>query len=77
LDQIAFFDASIGAVIGLIISVYIIHMVRAMSPDMAVQRILALHYKAVRTALYLPYGADFKKHLRSMLDRIGVLNSKA
>ena len=48
-----------------------------MSPDMTVQRILALHYKAVRTALYLPYGADFKKHLRSMLDRIGVLNSKA
>ena len=77
LDQIAFFDASIGAVIGLIISVYIIHIVRAMSPDMVVQRILALHYKAVRTALYLPYGADFKKHLRSMLDRIGVLNSKA
>ncbi|CAD9195318.1 FUSC family protein [Acinetobacter bohemicus] len=77
LDQIAFFDASIGAVIGLIISVYIIHIVRAMSPDMTVQRILALHYKAVRTALYLPYGADFKKHLRSMLDRIGVLNSKA
>ncbi|MEG0195630.1 MAG: FUSC family protein [Acinetobacter sp.] len=77
LDQIAFFDASISAVIGLIISVYIIHIVRAMSPDMAVQRILALHYKAVRTALYLPYGADFKKHLRSMLDRIGVLNSKA
>ena len=77
LDQIAFFDASIGAVIGLIISVYIIHIVRAMSPDITVQRILALHYKAVRTALYLPYGADFKKHLRSMLDRIGVLNSKA
>lgn len=77
LDQIAFFDASIGAVIGLIVSVYIIHIVRAMSPDMVVQRILALHYKAVRTALYLPYGADFKKHLRSMLDRIGVLNSKA
>ncbi|MEG1489086.1 FUSC family protein [Acinetobacter sp.] len=77
LDQIAFFDASISAVIGLIVSVYIIHIVRAMSPDMAVQRILALHYKAVRTALYLPYGADFKKHLRSMLDRIGVLNSKA
>ena len=77
LDQIAFFDASIGAVIGLIISVYIIHIVRVMSPDMAVQRILALHYKAVRTALYLPYGVDFQRHLRSMLDRIGVLNSKA
>ncbi|OTG68801.1 fusaric acid resistance protein [Acinetobacter sp. ANC 4470] len=77
LDQITFFDASIGTVIGPIISVYVIHIVRAMSPDMAVQRILALHYKAVRNALYLSYGADFKKHLRSMLDRIGVLNSKA
>lgn len=77
LDQIAFFDASIASLIGPIISVYVIHLVRAMSPDITVQRILALHYKAVRKALYLPYGAEFKRHLRSMLDRIGVLNSKA
>jgi uncharacterized membrane protein YccC len=77
LDQITFFDASIASLIGPMISVYVIHLVRAMSPDIAVQRILALHYKAVRKALYLPYGADFKRHLRSMLDRIGVLNSKA
>jgi uncharacterized membrane protein YccC len=77
LDQIAFFDASIASLIGPIISVYVIHLVRAMSPDITVQRILAVHYKAVRKALYLPYGADFKRHLRSMLDRIGVLNSKA
>ncbi|OAL79873.1 fusaric acid resistance protein [Acinetobacter sp. SFB] len=77
LNQITFFDASIGSLIGPIISVYVIHLVRAMSPDITVQRILALHYKAVRKALYLPYGAEFKRHLRSMLDRIGVLNSKA
>ena len=76
LDQVAFFDSAIGTVIGPIISVYIIQMVRSMSPDMTVQRILSLHYKAVRNALYLPYGVDFKRHLRSMLDRIGVLNSK-
>ncbi|MGE8561817.1 MAG: FUSC family protein [Acinetobacter sp.] len=77
LDQIAFFDAAIGTVMGPIISVYVIHIVRAMSPDITVQRILALHYKAVRNALYLPYGIGFKRHLRIMLDRIGVLNSKA
>lgn len=77
LDQIAFFDASIASLIGPMISVYVIHLVRAMSPDITVQRILAMHYKAVRKALYLPYGAEFKRHLRSMLDRIGVLNSKA
>lgn len=77
LDQITFFDASIGSLIGPMISVYVIHLVRAMSPDITVQRILAMHYKAVRKALYLPYGAEFKRHLRSMLDRIGVLNSKA
>ncbi|OTG78343.1 fusaric acid resistance protein [Acinetobacter terrae] len=77
LDQITFFDASIASLIGPMISVYVIHLVRAMSPDITVQRILAVHYKAVRKALYLPYGADFKRHLRSMLDRIGVLNSKA
>ena len=77
LDQITFFDASIASLIGPMISVYVIHLVRAMSPDITVQRILAMHYKAVRKALYRPYGAEFKRHLRSMLDRIGVLNSKA
>ena len=77
LDQITFFDASIGSLIGPMISVYVIYIVRAMSPDITVQRILAMHYKAVRKALYLSYGAEFKRHLRSMLDRIGVLNSKA
>ncbi|NNH35100.1 FUSC family protein [Acinetobacter sp. NIPH 2377] len=76
LDQITFFDASIGSLIGPMISVYVIHLVRAMSPDITVQRILAMHYKALRKALYLSYGAEFKQHLRSMLDRIGVLNSK-
>ena len=30
----------------------------------------------MRQAIYLPYGLDFKVHLRSMLDRIGILNSK-
>jgi hypothetical protein len=47
-----------------------------MSPDMTAQRILSQHYKALRQALYLPYGLPFRVHLRSMLDRIGILNSK-
>ncbi|WP_180008048.1 MULTISPECIES: FUSC family protein [unclassified Acinetobacter] len=76
LDQVFFFDASIGTVLGPIISVFIIHLVRAMSPDMTAQRILSQHYKALRQALYLPYGLPFRVHLRSMLDRIGILNSK-
>lgn len=76
LDQVFFFDASIGTVIGPIISVYIIHLVRAMSPDITAQRILALHYKDIRQALYIPYGVNFRIHLRGMFDRIGILNSK-
>lgn len=76
LDQVTFFDASIGTVLGPIISVYVIHLVRAMSPDITAKRILSLHYKAIRQALYLPYGVEFRVHLRSMLDRIGVLNTK-
>jgi len=63
-------------VLGPIISVYVIHLVRAMSPDITAKRILSLHYKAIRQALYLPYGVEFRVHLRSMLDRIGVLNTK-
>ena len=76
LDQVFFFDATIGSVLGPIISIYIIHLVRAMSPEITVQRILSLHYKAIRQALYLPYGVPFRIHLRSMLDRIGILNTK-
>ena len=76
LDQIFFFDASIGTVMGPIIAVFIIHLVRAMSPDITAKRILSLHYKAIRQALYLPYNVDFRFHLRSMLDRIGILNTK-
>ena len=77
LDQVFFFDASIGTVLGPIISIYIIYVVRAMSPDMTAQRILSSHYKAIRQAIYIQYGVEFRIHLRSMLDRIGVLNTKA
>jgi Predicted membrane protein len=77
LDQISFFDAAIGTVIGPIIAVFIIHMIRAMSPDITVQRILAIHNRAIRQALYIPYGVRFRIHLRTMIDRIGVLNTKA
>jgi len=76
LDQVFFFDATIGSVLGPIISIYIIHLVRAMSPEITVQRILSMHYKAIRQALYLSYGVQFRTHLRSMLDRIGILNTK-
>lgn len=77
LDQISFFNAAIGTVIGPIIAVFIIHMIRAMSPDITVQRILAIHNRAIRQALYIPYGVRFRIHLRTMIDRIGVLNTKA
>lgn len=76
MDQITFFDASIATVIGPIIAVCMVQMVRSMSPDITVQRILALHYKAMRESISMPYGTKFRIHLRSMLDRIGVLNTK-
>ena len=47
-----------------------------MSPEVTVRRTLALHYQAIRQALHLPYGVEFRTHLRSMFDRIGVLNTK-
>ena len=76
LDPILFFDATLGTILGPIISVYIIHIVRAISPDMSIQRILSLHYRALKEALYLPYGEQFQRHLRLMFDQIGVLNTK-
>ena len=76
MDQIAYFDFSISTIFGPIISIFVVHVVRSMSPDITVQRILARHYKAMREAIEIPYGLGFRIHLRSMLDRIGVLNTK-
>ena len=76
LEVTSWFDGSMAMVFGPAISIWIMRIVRAMSPDMMAQRILSAHYKAVRKALYLPYGMRFRMHLRGMLDRIGVLNSK-
>ncbi|AXY55553.1 FUSC family protein [Acinetobacter chinensis] len=76
LDQITFFDFSIGTAIGPIISVCVVQMVRSMSPDITAQRMLALHYRDMRHAIRMHYGVQFKTHLRGMLDRIGVLNTK-
>ena len=76
LDQVFFFDASIGTIMGPILAAYIIHLVRAMSPDITAKRILSLHYKDLKQALAIPYGLQFRIHLRGMLDRIGVLNTK-
>ncbi len=76
LDQVFFFDASIGTIMGPIIAVYMIHLVRAMSPDMTAKRILKLHDQAMSQSLSYVYGAEFRVHLRAMLDRIGLLNTK-
>lgn len=76
MDQVAFFDMTIATIIGPIISVFMVHVVRSMSPDMTVQRMLALHDKELRQAIHMPYGTSFRIHLRGVLDRIGVLNTK-
>lgn len=76
LDPLTFFDSPLATVMGPIISVFVIHVVRAMSPEIAVKHILSLHYKSIRQALHLAYGIQFRAHLCSMLDRIGILNTK-
>ncbi|MFW6761792.1 FUSC family protein [Acinetobacter pittii] len=76
MDAVSYLDSSFAMILGVLVSLMVIDVVRAMSPDTSASRILALHYRAMRQAIYLPYGLDFKVHLRSMLDRIGILNSK-
>ncbi|OTG80725.1 FUSC family protein [Acinetobacter sp. ANC 4648] len=76
LDQVMFFDSSIGSILGPIIAIFVIHLVRAMSPDMTAQRMLSAHYKDMRQAIGMNYGLAFRIHLRGMLDRIGLLNTK-
>ena len=75
-DAVLLMDTAMAGVVGPIISILAIYFIRAMSPETSANRILALHYKAMREALFIPYGVQFRIHLRSMLDRIGVLNTK-
>ncbi|MDV7458349.1 FUSC family protein [Acinetobacter baumannii] len=76
MDAVSYLDSSFGMVMGVLVSLVVIDVVRAMSPDTSANRILALHYRAMRQAIYIPYGIEFKVHLRGMLDRVGVLNTK-
>lgn len=76
MDAVSYLDSSFAMILGVLVSLIVIDLVRAVSPDASATRILALHYQAMRQALNMPYGSDFKIHLRSMLDRVGVLNTK-
>ena len=76
LDQVFFFDATIGTIMGPVVAVLIVHMVRAMSPDLTVQHLLSQHYQSIRQAIYMRYDSVFRRHLRVMFDRIGILNTK-
>lgn len=76
MDAVSYLDSSFAMILGVLVSLILIDLVRAVSPDTSATRILSLHYQAMRQALTLSYGIDFKIHLRSMLDRVGVLNSK-
>ncbi|TCM71035.1 putative membrane protein YccC [Acinetobacter calcoaceticus] len=76
MDAVTYFDTSMGMIFGVLVSLIVIDLVRAMSPDTSASRILSLHYRAIQKAITMPYGLDFKVHLRGMLDRIGVLNTK-
>lgn len=76
MDAVSYLDSSCAMVLGVLVSLIVIDLVRAVSPDTSATRILTLHYQAMRQALNLSYGSEFKIHLRSMLDRVGVLNTK-
>ncbi len=76
MDAVSYLDSSFGMILGVLVSLIVINLVRAMSPETSAGRILALHYRAVRSSINMQYGLGFKVHLRSMLDRIGVLNTK-
>ncbi|RLZ08516.1 FUSC family protein [Acinetobacter sp. 2JN-4] len=76
MDAVSYLDSSFAMILGVLVSLIVIDLVRAVSPDTSATRILALHYQAMRQALSMSYGSDFKIHLRSMLDRVGILNTK-
>ena len=76
MDAVSYLDSSFAMVLGVLVSLIVIDLVRAVSPDTSATRILTLHYQAMRQALNLSYGSEFKIHLRGMLDRVGVLNTK-
>ena len=56
MDAVSYLDSSFAMVLGVLVSLIVIDLVRAVSPDTSATRILALHYQAMRQALDLSYS---------------------
>jgi uncharacterized membrane protein YccC len=76
INPLASIDAALAGLVGPIIAILALLYIRAMSPEMSAVRLLAAHYQAMRKAMQLPFGNLFNIHIRSMIDRIAILNSK-
>lgn len=76
MDAVLFLDADFAMIFGILCALISIYFIRAMSPEQTATRILVRHYRAMKKMLYMSYGTPFRIRLRSMMDRIGVLNSK-
>lgn len=76
MDAVSFLDADFAMVLGVLCALVSIYFIRAMSPEQTATRILQRHYRAMQKMVYMSYGTAFRVRLRSMIDRIGVLNSK-
>nr|WP_174505257.1 FUSC family protein [Acinetobacter sp. Marseille-Q1620] len=77
IDMVTLIDTCLACIAGPIISAFSIYLIRSFTPEQSVKRILSQHYKSMYSSIYIPYGVQFRIHLRKMLDRIGILNSKA
>lgn len=76
MDAVSFLEGAIAMILGVLSALISLYFIRAMSQDTTVGRLLSQHYRAMRYAISLNYNTGLKVHLRSMLDRIGVLNTK-
>ncbi|MCH4246409.1 MAG: FUSC family protein [Acinetobacter populi] len=76
MSAIPLIDASLAGIAGPVIAILALYFIRSISPDTSAKRLLSAHFQAMRETIYLPFGTAFKIHLRGMLDRIGILNSK-
>ncbi|SDC00467.1 FUSC family protein [Acinetobacter boissieri] len=76
IDTISFLDADFAMVLGVLCALVSVYFIRAMSPEETATRILQRHYRAMQKMVHMSYGTAFRVRLRSMIDRIGILNSK-
>jgi uncharacterized membrane protein YccC len=72
----AFMDSSMASVLGVIIPSFTIALIRSMSPEHSVHRLMVAQWREIRELIDRPVMNHWAYYVRRMLDRIGLMTPR-